>query len=151
MPRPSHRLDLCLIVQHHLSDEVVADLGGVVASRELLRGGIASHRVERGDGMRFWANQQGGFRVRCPDSGASIVPAFSKALAAWRAGASRELSCAACGATHDLADLDYFPDAGFGCSALVLCDVASLEWLAEDREALEALLGPFTQVARRIG
>ena len=151
MPRPSHRLDLCLIVQHTLSESDVHALDALVRSRELLKGGVAAHRVERGEGMRFWANQQGGFRVKCPVTGANLVPVFSAALAEWRKGQERALICPACTAAHDLARLNFFPAAGFGCSALVLCDVESLDWVSADREALEEVLGPFTQVARRIG
>jgi hypothetical protein len=167
MPRPSHRLDLVLVPhdgpiergEEALSLLVahgVIDATGAPGPRAgaLGVGHFARVRLDRpvSDGSpTLYANRTGGFRVRCPDTGGNLVPAFSRALSERRAGhGSASLTCPHCGASHPLDRLDFAPPAAFGHWAL---EVADIERRPEPgAEALRALLqhlGPVTQVLRR--
>ena len=87
-------------------------------------GSFARVRVDDPGRIVLYANQQGGFRVTCPDEGRNVVPAFSAALTAWKRGGPRSMSCS-CGRSHALERLSYEPDAAFGSAALIVANVAS--------------------------
>lgn len=112
-------------------------------------GGFRGLRQDRPGKLRLYANGQGGFRVRCPVTGDNVVPAFQRALSAWRSGGPPRLDCPACDAPHTLDALDYAPDAAFGRGALVLVDVASAVPDPDGLAALEPLLGPVVVVGSR--
>lgn len=118
------------------------------AARPLVDGGFALARAEVFPRERFVANRQGGFHVRCPADGSNVVPRFNKALEAWRVGGPRALECA-CGATHDLAALDYRPPAGFARGWVVLTDVGGAELTAAALALAEGELGRVRVVGRR--
>lgn len=100
--------------------------------RELVAGGVGSIVWMQEAQPRFLANRSGGFRVRCPDTGATLADRLHPAVEAWRRGSPRVLACA-CGVTHDLADLDYFPAAGFARGWIELDDVGDADLVAEAR------------------
>lgn len=117
--------------------------------RGLVEGGFAALTREGGAGVVFLSNGQGGFRVACPRTGESAVPAFNRAITAWRAGGPRRLACP-CGQPHDLADLRYRPAAGFARAWLRLADPARAELTPEGEAALVAAWGGAQGAAVRI-
>lgn len=116
--------------------------------RALVEGGVRRVRAVEEPVVRFVANRQGGFRVRCPRTGENVVGAFSDALERWRAGGPRRLQCP-CGVVHDLDQLDFAPGAGFGRSWAELVDVGSAELVTEATRIVEEVWGPSRLVWRR--
>lgn len=114
-------------------------------------GGFVRLWLDQPERATLYANQVGGFQVRCPAAGASVVPAFIAAVTAWRAGGARALTCPACGATHALEHLDCRPPIAIARGAVVLSDVrdAALSTAAQDE--LAAVTGPGRTVLRRPG
>lgn len=101
---------------------------GALASG-LVDGGFERWRVDRRGGAALWANRQGGFTVRCPDTDEPVVRAF---VAEWErhrgsAGPLPELACPACGGRHPLDALTFRPPARFAPWALALVRAASAE------------------------
>jgi hypothetical protein len=165
----SHRLDVLLVPAdplrrpdgaRRLLEDLVAsgtidDRGGPAASaRTWCAGGFARVILDlpetAPDGLAFHANHQGGFRVRCPADGSSIVPAFSAAFSRWRAGGERALPCPACGGSHRLEELDYAPAAAFGPWAVVTADAGEASLTPDALAAAERRIGRFAVVLRRI-
>jgi hypothetical protein len=126
----------------------LVDAWAGLAPTDILAGGYARARVERFDAPRFVSNQRGGFRVTCPRDGRNVVPAFNRALPAWRAGGPRTLACG-CGEVHDLADLAYFPPAAFARGWIALEGAEAVELLPEARRLAEAAIGRVRIVVRR--
>lgn len=162
MPPPaSHRLDLLLLAPTPEAPGAWADaaldrwrtegfvVGDAPGPNELVAGGFAGVWVESDERERFFANRQGGFRVRCPLGGANVVPAFNPAMTAWRSrNGPRHLVCPDCGAVHDLAALDYAPPAGFARGVVVIAEAEASELSAAGLAALGEL-GPGRLVLRR--
>lgn len=150
MPPPaSSRLALLLLPRGAgVGPAALEALAARWAGRVVVPGGHRPPRVVDGGHERFLANRQGGFRVRCPVDGANLVPVFPRALERWRAGGPRTLACP-CGATHDLAELTYAPDAGFARAWLELAEVGSGELTPEALAEAEAALGGVRIVPRR--
>jgi hypothetical protein len=164
MPRPSHRVDL-LFVPDDLA--VVPDAHAFAALQSawraegLLGPGAAVDGLVLGGFQRLWldlpgrltlyANQQGGYYVRCPVRGDNIVPAFSSAVSAWRAGGAFSLSCPACGDDHPLNTVTLSPPGVFGWGAVVFSDVGSLSLADGVRDSLARVLGESHEVIRRVG
>jgi hypothetical protein len=113
-----------------------------------ISGGFQSARIDVGP-MRFFANQTGGFRVSCPETGGNLVPTFSSALAKWRAGGARDLLCGLCGERHSLEYLDFVPPAAFATAAVTFADVASASLTSEGLGLLHDLLPSARVVLRR--
>lgn len=166
MPRPTHVLDVVLApADPDLSPEpatlealwdalvgaayVTADGAPGGAADALVAGGFARARLDRPGGVTLYANQQGGFRVTCPHTGASVVPGFQQAMTAWRVGGPRALTCPACGEVHPLEALGYAPPAAFGRVALVLADAADAAPTPEGLALVTRHLGPVRVVGRR--
>ena len=95
-------------------------------ARVLVSGGFAFGRVLAFEREQFISSGQGGFRVFCPVHGTLVTAAFVPALTGWRAGGERIVACG-CGASHDLAHLDFRPACGFSTEWLELLDAASDE------------------------
>lgn len=153
MPLPSHRLDLWFVCERAPSLQAESLLPEILGSRAepLVEGGARAWSFERFGQPRFVANQQGGFRVRCPVCAGNLVPSFSAALAAWKRGAAAEHLCPHCGDRRALSELSFAPAAAFGEAGLHLVDVASSEPDPEVRAQVEAHIGPSVLVARRVG
>lgn len=118
--------------------------------RALVAGGFGRVRAVDWGEERLVANRQGGFRVRCPATGANVVPAFNHAMTAWRAGGPRALACG-CGATHDLADLDFAPDAAFARAAVEILDAEDAALTPEAEAVARATWGEAPRVILRRG
>ena len=165
---PSSRLDLVLVPADPLRNEsdgrwlledLVADgtiePGGRagVGAAEWLSAGFSRVSLDRPvptpDGLAFWSNRTGGFRVACPATGRSIVPAFGAATTGWRAGGPRTVPCPACGVVHRLEDLAYAPAAAFGPWAIVTSDAGGTTLTASASARVESWIGPHAVVLRR--
>jgi len=132
--------------------------GGVVSSdgaagphaEAWVEGGFARIYVDDPGRETLYANRLGGFRVRCPETGANVVPAFASAMSAWREGGVRRIEpCPACGGGHDLAELELQPPGAFGRWAWVVADVATASLRPEAVAVLHETLGPGAWVRRR--
>lgn len=117
--------------------------GGV----DVVEGGAdwSAHEAER---EHFFANGQGGFRVVCPACEAQATSRFWKALEAWRQGGARTFKCT-CGVSSDLADLQFFPAAGFAARWLRGAKAASLDLTPAAQARLDALWPGFRVVGSR--
>ena len=167
MPRARHRLDLLLIprdpervLERTKWDSLMArwERMGVLqeerpgaSAEHLIRGGFDRLWLDQPGGIRLFANQQGGYRVHCPDCGSLITGAFVPALGAWRRGGERRMDCPECEASPSLESLDFRPRAGFAAWALVVSDVRSLELEQSFLDQAEAALGPLQTVLQRVG
>jgi hypothetical protein len=116
----------------------------------LVSGGFQAARVDEPGRIALYANQQGGFRVRCPACGVNAVPAFNVALRQWRAGGPRTLTCDRCAEPSPLEDLDFRPPAAFGVRALILADVEAIRLTGPGLEFVHTHLGPVHLIARRV-
>ncbi len=116
----------------------------------LVPGGFSRVRLDEPGRMVLYANQQGGFQVRCPGTGGNIASAFGVALGAWRHGAPRVMDCPDCGVEHLLDACILRPDGAFGRVALVLGDVNAITMLAEGLQTIEEVMGPSRVVLRRV-
>jgi len=167
MPHPSRRLDLFLVpadadnppdrgrfeaLQRTLAERDVLDDAGAPGphAERLVDGGFAALRFEEGEGRRLYANQQGGFRVRCPACGANLVPALHANWSDITEDGGRELTCPECGGVSPVIDLQYEPPAAWGRWAVRVADAGSASLHAEARRAVEDVLGPVRVVARRV-
>lgn len=162
MARPSHRLDLLLVphdtpieqglrcLQEFVALGVCDDAGAPGPNAAGLGvGSFARLRLDRPDGVAFYANRQGGFRVACPGMGTSLVAAFSAAMTAWRAGGARQLTCPACHEVHRLDGLIFQPPAAFGRWAIEIADIEHQPVPGRSWHALQAAVGPHRVVWRR--
>jgi hypothetical protein len=166
--RPTHRLDLVLVQRDPLrppadgvrlleelaADDVIDPSGGPgPRAREWCPGGFARVWLDRPDaapdGLAFWSNRQGGFRVGCPTTHTSIVPAFGAAMARWRAGGPRTIACPACGRAHPLEALETTPTAAFGPWAVVTADAGEATLTPAAIARAERRLGASAVVLRR--
>jgi len=164
--RPSHRLNLYLVPAE---PERLPDDGALEAGLEQLRevgmlegmhpgaraealviGGFALLRVDRPSQPTLYGNRQGGYRVRCPGCGTSIIFPALAALQSWRGGGDRSVVCPDCGVASALEALDYAPFAAPGRFALELRDVGGPSVGPSAIPLLEvALGGPFVVVGAR--
>ena len=153
MPRPSHRLDLCIVPADPDREVLPAAARTLVAAwREHPPAGARHVRVDLPGEVSLYANQMGGFRVSCPVTGENVVPTFSAAVGRWRRGGPRYMDCAECGARHPFEELRFAPEAAFATGGVVLGDVQTA---ALDPAVLETaahhLGGAVRVVARRVG
>lgn len=114
---------------------------------EIVEGGADWTALEA-DREHFFANGQGGFRVVCGACEAQATSRFWKSLEAWRQGGARTFKCA-CGVSSDLADLQFFPAAGFAARWLRGAKAASLDVTPSAQARLEVLWPGFRVVGSR--
>lgn len=161
MPRPRRRLDL-LWVPDDPDRPLDAGAFSRLQERWEARGWLAGGPGAPAGGFRrlwldqpeqatVYGNQVGGFQVRCPETGETVVAAFNAAVQAWRAGAERALACPSCGAAHPLEALTFRPPAALALGAVVLADVARPELAPAVRRELSAVTGPGRVILRRPG
>jgi len=115
----------------------------------LISGGFVRLWLDQPGRMVLYANQQGGFRVSCPQTGANIAAEFGAALSRWRSGAPRSLECSACKLAHALESCVLAPPGAFGASAIVFSDAGGIELNSRARSDLLSAIGPFHVVLRR--
>jgi hypothetical protein len=149
--RPTHRLDLCVVpADPDRPVDPAAARALVAAWRAAPPAGARAVRVDLPGEVSLYANQMGGFRVRCPETGDNLVPVFGGAVRVWRAGGERRLACPACGREHALESLDYAPDAAFAMGGVVLADVRTASLDADAQATAAAHLGgPVRVIGKR--
>ncbi len=102
-------------------------------------------------GRGLFANQQGGYRARCPVSRALVTGAFASGVQRWVEGLGpRALPCPACGAEHALENIVLEPPGAFGTFAFILADVSMLQVAPLALAELEERFGPLRSVLRRV-
>lgn len=155
-PRPSHKLDLVLVPASAIDEgRLPAGFFGPGGrpgpdAGELVAGGFRRWRVDRPGRTVLYANQQGGFQVRCPVDGRPLVRELARALAdRGDLDPSRTIPCP-CGAAHRLDELTFLPDAAFGRTALVLHDAADGRLTDSGLRSVGEILGPLRIIARRV-
>jgi hypothetical protein len=146
-PRASHRLSI-LILPGGEAASVPAHAVAREVCGEALRSGLPAPSGHDEPAPRFLSNEQGGFRVRCPATGEPAARPFGAALQRWREGGPRQAACP-CGASHDLADFDLAPPAGFAASWLEFRDVGFPDLPEILAAALAAAWPGFRVVLRR--
>lgn len=124
--------------------------GRLEASDGLVRGGVGGVRLDLPSSVTLYANQLGGFKVRCPVCQASLARDFSKAVQRWRTGSGGfAVDCPGCGVTCALDAVDVRPPVAFGRGAVVFVDVGS-DTLADGvLDELEEVVGPRPRVVLR--
>lgn len=163
MPRPSHRIDLLLLPADRsvtpdasafdaLKREWTAEgrIGPGAERDGLVQGGFRRLWLDLPGRLTLYANQQGGYYVRCPVCRAGIALAFSEAVQGWRRGGAFGLSCPACGAEHPLDAVTLAPPGAFALGAVVLSNVASLDLAADVHQRLRPVLGEIREIVRRV-
>lgn len=156
MPRPSHRIDVLAVPadpERSVGQDDFETLKARWAAGEpddLVAGGFRRVWLDLPGRMVLYANQQGGFRVRCPKGGDEIARAFEAAHRAWRRGGERILPCPGCGQAHPFDVLEFAPPAAFGRCAVVFADAASISLSDHALSDLQALLGEVKVVVRRV-
>ena len=161
--RPSHRLDLVIVSDDlhgalpteelitALQSSGIIDEGGRPGAnaQQLVSGGFQRIWVDIPPQMVLYANQQGGYYVRCPKNGDNVVPSFQRALRQWRAGGPRELTCEACNGVHPLEDLTYKPPAVFAKNALIIGNSESASLTPEGDSWLKQNVPDYRLIGRR--
>lgn len=164
MPHASHRVDLLLVpleierdaprlafaallTRWRAQGRLVGNAPGPVP---LVPGGFDCLRLDDPGRVSLYANQQGGFQVRCPATAANAAAAFGRGVEAWRAGGPREADCPRCQRPHALEDYELRPPGGFARFAVIFADAVTLDLDAEARAELERALGPLRDIARRV-
>lgn len=166
MPHASHKLELLWVPndpERPLDMGSIDALFGVWSARGLIEGdapGRKANELIKDGFVRIWidspgrmwlyANQQGGFRVECPQCHEQIAGEFNRAFRDWKLGSARSLECPHCGSQPDLNDCHHRPDAAFAHWAVVLSGVQSLELGQGIQEEVEAALGGVKTVIRRV-
>lgn len=159
MPRTRRRLDLLWVpvqveqaVDRPAFDDLAARwraLGWLDRGPGSPAGGFARLWLDDPGRVALYANQLGGFQVRCPESGGPVVAGFNAAMKSWRAGGPRTMDCPVCPATHRLEQLDFRPAAAFASGAVVLSDAARTTLRPSVLEELAAITGAGRVVLRR--
>ena len=100
--------------------------------------------------MWLYANQQGGFRVQCPECRGHIATEFNRAFRNWKLDGARCVVCPHCGTQTDLNDCHHRPEAAFASWAIVVSGVQSLELGQGIEQDVERALGGMKTVVRRV-
>ena len=166
MPLPTSHLDLVFVSvdrQAALDGTAWAKLQAAWEAKGWLKGSRAGPQVDGllpGGFARVWhdipdkaplyANQVGGFRVRCPVDGAPLAREFGRAVQAWRRGGDFSLACPSCGELHALDAISLVPKGRFARGAIIFSSVEGLDLVPGALAELEAALGPLAVVERRV-
>jgi hypothetical protein len=159
-PRARHRIDVLLVPEAlgHEPDRAAFEAilsgwesSGRVRDGSLIRGGFRRVWLDVPGHVALYANQQGGYYVRCPVSQGNIARAFSRAVQAWRAGGERQMHCPECGQEHPLEAVVLAPPGAFARGAVVFSDVGSLDVGPAVQQELQEVLGESRLIVRRTG
>ena len=116
----------------------------------LVEGGGTGTRLDQPSSRVVYGNQLGGLRVHCPHCGAGMARAFARAVEDARDGGPIRIPCPSCGAEHPLDGIVTRPPSRVGRSALLLEDVQGSRLTLEGERAVNAWIGPFDLVMRRV-
>ncbi len=148
-PDPSGFARLCAA----LVDRGVLTESGLAGEQApwLVPGGFRRLFLDDPGEWRLFANQQGGFRARCPGCGANLVPVLSAAWSSLRGPRPAPIACPTCGGAHDLDAVDFAPTAAWGRWAARIVEVQSATPTADGIALIATYLGPVRLVAARVG
>lgn len=156
MPHARHRLDLIVVpatLDHAPDPAAFGALGARWATEgrrpEHLVPGATDVRLDLPEHPTLYANQLGGFRVRCGRCGQPVARDFGAAVQAWRRGGDFLLTCPSCAATQGLDEVELSPAGFFARGAIVFVDVTDPVPVEGLLEELEAVLGPSPRVVLR--
>ena len=160
MPHASQRLDL-LVLPISMEQPLTSDAEAVIMDRwsvdirgysenmgRYIDGGAARVWVDRPGRIVLYANQSGGFRVRCPVSDAILSAEFGRAHRDWKAGGPRTVRCV-CGEVHPLESCVLSPPGAFATWAIVFASVNSVVLSERAVADLNECVGPFQTILRR--
>jgi len=119
-------------------------------SDQVVEGGAAGLRLDRPGTRVVYGNQLGGFRVGCPACGAGMARDFARDMERVRHRGALESTCSVCGACTPFAGLHIRPPIRVGRCALLFEDVGGACLTDLGRELVEAVIGPFDVVLRRV-
>lgn len=160
MPHASSRIDLLVVPvdsRRAVDERAVMQLFGRWSLNERGRGPTMSSIVDGGC-ERIWldrpgrivlyANQTGGFRVRCPDKGINISAEFGRSHREWKCGGPGLVDCP-CGTRHDLEACVLQPPGAFASWAIVFASTEGLALTDQAARDVREALGPYRVVLRR--
>ncbi len=164
MPRNNHRLDLLcvpLAVDHVVVRSAVDDaiarwnrdgacVQGAPTARFVVGGGAANLAWDVPSSRVVYGNQLGGTAVSCPGCRAPMASVFAHTLEVRRNAGALDLQCPACGWSGDVHGLVARPPFRVGRCALVFIDASGPDLTAWANAEIEALVGPFVVVLRRV-
>lgn len=163
MPRASHRVDLLLVPvdpQRIPCAEAFAEVeqgwrdAGLLEAKNgsgLVLGGFRRLWLDLPDRLWLYANHQGGYYVRCPQTGGNLAHSFSAAVQDWRRGGRFALDCPHCGQSHALDAVTLAPPGAFAKGAVIFSDVGSVDLADGVIEVLLPVLGESREIVRRVG
>lgn len=127
------------------------EAAGRLGDGSLIEGGFRRLRLDMPGYIALYANHQGGYYVRCPETRGNLARAFSAAVQAWRAGGPRSLVCEHCGQAHPLEEVSLAPPGAFARGAVIFSDVASVGLADDVLPQLRPVLGEARVIVRRVG
>ena len=161
MPYPSHRLDLLIVAARPDQPVDVArihalferwglnDQGRSDDLESIIEGGCARVWLDQPGRILLYANQTGGFRVRCPGCSTNLAGPFGVAHRGWKRGGPREVACMACQTTHALEDVVLQPPGAFSSWAIVFSAVNRTTLPPDTLMAIEDAVGEHCVIVRR--
>lgn len=151
VPRgPDSEIDATAWATARASWQASGWLSDAGVSAELVAGGGVSVRLDQPGVRVVYGNQLGGIRVWCPNCGEGMARPFAAAMERARGTGPLEATCASCGTVHPFDALSVRPPMRVGRSALFFEDVNGPDLTEAGRAAVEAVIGPFTVVLRRV-
>ena len=128
----------------------IIDASNTSNDDRLIKGGFERLWLDTPGKVVLYANNQGGFRVRCKACNNPIAREFSAALTRWRQqNGPRSLVCQSCKTDQILEEAQCNPPIRFASGAIVFSGVNSIDMTEEALAGLTETLGPFTVVMSR--
>ena len=166
MPRASHRLDLIIVPSdiRRVPDQTAFDhlcrrwqtCGELNENGEgpgldsLISGGFRRVWLDLPGRVVLYTNQQGGYRVNCPECNINLAAEFSLSVQQWRSGAPRRMTCVGCKVDSPLERLLLSPPGAFAQGGIVFTDVGSLQTSSKLQVDAQSVVGPGTFIYRRV-
>ena len=124
--------------------------GAGAPTRAMVTGGAGRVAMDLPATRVVYGNQLGGVRVRCGNCGAGLAREFARAVERVRTSGEVTVPCPACGTVSDLESLEVRPPVRLGRAALILQDAQGSTLSPRGQSAIEAWMGPFSVVLRRV-
>ena len=123
---------------------------------DLIEGGFGRVYIDQPHSQRFYANHQGGYAVKCPNTQGNLVPNFIIKMQEWRQSQDRSvqyfsINCELCQQSHPLQTLNFQPQAVFAMGALVFQNVESVILQPRAQQQIAKILPDYQTVLKRVG
>lgn len=160
MPHASSRIDLLVVpsdsrqgVEEHAVSQLFGrwslnERGRAPDMSSIVDGGCERVWFDRPGRIVLYANQTGGFRVRCPDTGVNISAEFGRSHREWKCGGANTVDCP-CGTLHGLEACLLEPPGAFASWAIVFASAEGLALTEQAARDVRELVGPYRVVLRR--